>query len=138
MNKKRGFTIVELLVVIAIIGVLAGVTIAVLKPAYFYGRGRDARRKSDLETMRAALEQFYLDNGRTYPAVTYSSLSSSLIDYVDSFPNDPLSPTQDYSYSYDATGQKCYELSATMETETSPYEVCGGSLSCQTSSSFCQ
>lgn len=134
-NSKHGFTLVELLVVIVILGVLATITLSVLSPSYFFGRGRDTRRQSDLQTVKAALEQYYLDNGRVYPNVAYSSLQTPLSPYLDSFPNDPGS----YSYSYAvSSNQKCYQLSVNMERSTpSPFRVCGGSLACQNANSYC-
>ncbi len=142
MDKcKKGFTLVELLIVISIIGILAGMTIVVLKPSYFYGKGRDAQRKTDLEAVRGALEQFYLDNGRQYPAGGYSDLNLNILDeYLDHFPNDPQS-SEGKTYYYLTVGsgeRKCYELAAVLETDGSRYEVCGGSLVCQRNNSLCQ
>lgn len=63
-RKNEGFTLVELLIVTAIIVVLAllGGTnyIAAQK------KGRDARRVSDMEQVKAALEMYRVDKGR-YP-----------------------------------------------------------------------
>jgi len=63
MNKK-GFTLIELLLVIIILGFLtsliAGNFFTSLK------KGRDARRKGDLEQIQRALEMYYEDN-RAYP-----------------------------------------------------------------------
>ncbi|NTV31170.1 prepilin-type N-terminal cleavage/methylation domain-containing protein [candidate division WWE3 bacterium] len=132
---NHGFTLVELLVVIVILGILATLTLSVLNPSYFFGRGRDTRRQSDLQSVRGALEQYYLDNGRVYPNVAYSSLQTPLSPYLDSFPTDPGSTAYTYSVS---ANQKCFQLSATMERSTpSTFRVCGGSLACQNANSFC-
>lgn len=141
-KNKRGFTLIELLVVISIIGVMASTLLFILRPAVFFGQGRDARRQSDLQTVRAAMAQYYLDNGRLYPntsggsaAARYTDLETYLVDYLDSFPTDPGSTNYEYQYSGD---QKCYELRADMEQTTpDPFKVCGGSLSCQSANSFC-
>jgi type IV pilus assembly protein PilE len=63
MKTHRGFTLIEMLITIAIIGILAGVAL----PMYndYLTRGRLAEAYSELSSMRAKLEQFYLDN-RTY------------------------------------------------------------------------
>ncbi len=138
-KQKKGFTLIELLVVITIIGILAGVTVIVLKPSYFYGKGRDAQRKTDLEAVRGALEQFYLDNGRQYPAGNYAGLLSSLDDYLDRFPADPNGGTYVYTTVVASGERKCYQLTATLEVGTpTSYKVCGGSLVCQSNNTLCQ
>ena len=121
---------IELLVTITLVGILSAISLALLKPSFFYGKGRDANRKSDLETVRGALEQYYLDNGRVYPNTNFAGLITPLGDYLDSFPADPGSNTYVYTISGD---QKCYELSVVLETETTPanFTICGGSLTCQ-------
>ena len=133
VQNKKGLTLIELLIVVAILGILASIVLAVLDPNYFFGKGRDARRKSDLDTVRSALEQYYLDNGREYPtAASYSLLGTPLEPYMDSFPVDPGVNT--YVYSTSAVSgmiRKCYELSTTLEETGGTYTVCGGSLSCQ-------
>src|SRR3990167_4751352 len=66
---KRGFTLIELLVVIAIIGILATFVIASFSSAQ--GRGRDSRRKADLDAVKKALELAKADctGGAYYPVM---------------------------------------------------------------------
>ena len=63
-TTKQGFTLIELLVVIAIIGILSSVVLASLSAAQ--GKGRDAARLSDMETLENALALYMSKNG-TYP-----------------------------------------------------------------------
>ena len=67
-NKKddEGFTLIELLVVVVIIGVL----VAIAVPVYLnYRKGAaDKSAQSDVRGAVSAVEQFYTDNGNTYPA----------------------------------------------------------------------
>jgi len=65
-SQRNGFTLVELLVVIAIIGMLSSVVLGSLNSAR--GKARDARRKSDLTTLRSAFALVADDNSGTYPA----------------------------------------------------------------------
>lgn len=68
MKSKRAFTVIELLIVITIIGILMGLVIATVQP--IQQRSRDAKRKSDINLMLAALNQFHLDY-KIYPNYTY-------------------------------------------------------------------
>ncbi|PIR85247.1 hypothetical protein COU15_01765 [Candidatus Kaiserbacteria bacterium CG10_big_fil_rev_8_21_14_0_10_45_20] len=64
-KQKRGFTLIELLVVIAIIGVLSSVVLASLSSART--KARDAKRLSDMQQMRTALELYHISFSM-YPA----------------------------------------------------------------------
>jgi type IV pilus assembly protein PilA len=64
-KDDEGFTLIELLVVVVIIGVL----VAIAVPVYLnYRKGAaDKSAQSDLRGAVSAVEQFYTDNGNTYP-----------------------------------------------------------------------
>ncbi len=112
-----GFTLLELMIVIAILGVLAamisGNFITSLK------KGRDARRKGDLEQIQRALEMYYEDK-RVYPtAVPGNTLSTQIIDpgtsgkiYMEKVPTDPSGGN--YGYYYDSANNY-YQLYACLE-----------------------
>jgi len=62
-RSRRGFTLIEMMVVVFIIGLLASiVTISVNNSRM---RGRDAKRKADLDSIRTAIE-LYGDMNHTY------------------------------------------------------------------------
>lgn len=92
--RKRGFTFIEILVSVTIIAVL--IAIGVASYASVNRRARDAKRKSDLEQIRSALEQYRADFG-SYPVQSgwaLSSAGSNWIDdltpaYMDNVPVDP-------------------------------------------------
>lgn len=84
MSKKTyGFTLIELLVVIAIIALLSSVVLAALSSARM--KSRDARRKSDLQNIRIALELYY-DAYGVYPPYRPSNtcVTPGRVDYSTS------------------------------------------------------
>lgn len=63
-DMRKGFTLIEVLTVVVIIGILVGITGYTYQSAMT--RSRDNTRKTDLATIKNALEQYYLEN-REYP-----------------------------------------------------------------------
>ena len=61
---QKGFTLIEILVVIAIIGILSSVGLTAYTATQ--RNSRDARRKTDLETLRQTLE-LYKSTNSVYP-----------------------------------------------------------------------
>src|SRR3989304_3288641 len=120
---KKGFTLIELLVVIAIIGILA--SMAVLGLSSVRARGRDAKRKTDLDTIKKTLS-------KSLPAGRYFNI----IDIGDSFkseiannkvPTDPLEGNIDkngeayhYIYATNVDGSKFY-IHTTLEADATSY-----------------
>jgi len=109
MKAKRGFTLIELLVVVTIILVLSSVGLVSYQAAQ--RKGRDSKRKTDLEQVRAALEMFRSDNG-SYPTGSWGEVITVLTDedYLSSAPQDP----KGYSYHYVSDGHT-YQLYAYLE-----------------------
>nr|WP_250035877.1 prepilin-type N-terminal cleavage/methylation domain-containing protein [Actinoplanes maris] len=76
-NKKddEGFTLIELLVVVVIIGVL----VAIAVPVYLnYRKGAaDKSAQSDVRGAVSTIEQYYTDNGNSYPTADQKSIAAS-------------------------------------------------------------
>jgi general secretion pathway protein G len=120
-NKIISFTLIEILVVATIISLLAAG--GLVSYSTLTKNSLDARRKADLEQIRAALEM-YRSNVGSYPADT-PSLPSPLQEgsnvYLQSVPTDPKTKS---SYTYTPSPGGCngtttlctnYTLSATLE-----------------------
>jgi len=131
---KKAFTLVEILVVVTIISLLA--SIAAVSYSQFVKQGRDARRKTDIEQIRAAIEMYRNFKG-VYPTPGMVFGTDSIVygttTYMSKIPNDPMSTgASSYTYYYTATDQD-YELCAYIEGggTSSVGTVCGtSSLMC--------
>lgn len=102
-QNKKAFTLIELLLVMILLSIL---TIALLGN-YFSSlkKGKDAKRKGELNQMQKALEIYYEDNG-TYPTFTdifgkkfctTASCGASDRVYMIQTPQDP---STGYTYVY--------------------------------------
>ncbi len=122
-----GFTLLELIVVMAIIGILAMLAVGNFQSSRI--KANDARRKSDLKQIQAALEQYHADFGN-YPGSASNgtilgcgagtstcswgaafSITGGAV-YMSKLPSD-LSP-QRYYYVGSTTGRS-YQLFTTLQ-----------------------
>ena len=140
-NKKspgfsRGFTIVEIIIVIALIGVLSAFFINTSTNSL--KKGRDGKRKSDLEQIRSGIETYRADCD-TYPlSLTFGGALTgndstircpSTTLYMSLTPQDPQN-AQGLSYLYWSNGVT-YQICATLETGSGSV-TCGGASNCGT------
>ena len=78
---KKGFTLIELLIVIAIISILVGVAV----PYYndYIVDSRTSVLKSNLATLRKAINQFRADNQRGPARIKIASGAEQLVNYSE-------------------------------------------------------
>jgi prepilin-type N-terminal cleavage/methylation domain-containing protein len=125
---KRGFTLIELLVVITIIGLLASVGLASYTRAQ--ARARDAKRQSDLTSLRNSLEIYYSENNNYLDTggacqVVETALGDLVPDYAKTLPTDPGGEGLDYLY---CGALQSYCLQGKLETAETDQTTCTSSL----------
>lgn len=84
MQNKKGFTLLELLVVVSIIGLLMAMgTVAFMTAQQ---RGRDSKRRSDMQAVQKAFEQYHAVNGGVYAGCEVMATAEFL---PNGLPTDP-------------------------------------------------
>ena len=130
-TNSFGFTLIEILLVFAILGVLGGLFVNTLSGTQ--ERGRDLRRKSDLDKYKNSLELYAFKNNGVYPTSTAEipipTICSALGLSGNSCVNDP-DTSKNYSYETDPSGRK-YVLWAGLEKPSSwsNWRTCSNGLS---------
>lgn len=81
MKKQSGFSLIELMVVVAIIGFLSAIGMAVY--ADVQAKGRDAKRKADIDSLAKVLEIHKTDSGGYFPLQATWFGSSAGVPTVD-------------------------------------------------------
>lgn len=119
MKTNKGFTLIELLVVISIIGILSGFLILSMNGAI--NSANDAKRKSDINTIRKSLLVYKTLNG-SYPVATCrvdsacTNLQNALVPtYLAALPSDPNTGS---AYSYTSTDGTDFTVGATLSNST--------------------
>lgn len=138
----RSFTLIELMIVIALMAALAGLIIGNFVTSL--KKGRDAKRKGDLQSIRNAIESYYEDK-KSYPTTIVfggklcetAPCPSSEKVYMYKVPADPSSA---YSYVYQTDVTSYFKLYSCIENNQDQGEgvlqsgydaTCGACGSCK-------
>jgi general secretion pathway protein G len=122
-KRKKGFTLIELLVVIAIIGLLATLATVALNSAR--AKSRDAKRISDIGSMRTALE-LYMNDCNDYPTTFVTTAANgcptgvTLGTFMSSIPVYPTPVPSGHtgSYAYTRVSGSSYSIVFPLEAPT--------------------
>lgn len=144
--KRLGFTLIELLIVITIIGILSALVMTNVQGVR--ERARDARRKSDLNSIKTSLRLYYNDFG-SFPTDStgqingcgtgtttcpWGSAFASTNTYMNSLPLDPSSNVNSQVYyTYNQIDADTYTLTAELENESDP-DISDSQARCNTGS----
>lgn len=120
LSIQSGFTLLEIIIAMAIVAIVSGA----LWGNFFssLSKGRDSRRKQDVQAVAKALELYYAD-GRAYPTALpswgapFANQSNTAVIYMQKLPNDPAYPNATYCYT--STGA-FYKLYANLENKGDP------------------
>lgn len=75
-SHERGFTLIELLVVIGILAVLLAITLIAINPARQFSQANNTKRRSDVNAILNAVNQYMADNKGLLPAgITTTALT---------------------------------------------------------------
>ena len=126
-KKSHGFTLVELLIVLAIIAILISIGLASIRRAQ--ASAHDGQRRSDIQTIRGALEQFYADRN-VYPGalVDLQNNPAATNPYLRDVPEDPVTNAV-YYYDHIGGSNQTYCIGADLETNRGTHtNACNGAL----------
>ena len=114
--RKAGFTLIELLVVIGILAILLAITLIAINPARQFQQSNDTKRKSDVNAILNAINQYMADNqgalptgitetAQTIAATTFNDLCTAIVPlYIAALPVDPLTNNGTPVQAADCTG----------------------------------
>ncbi|MDP2585985.1 MAG: type II secretion system protein [Candidatus Levybacteria bacterium] len=104
LKSQKGFTLIELLVVIGILAVLLAITLIAINPARQFSQANNTKRRSDVNAVLNAVDQYMADNKGLLPAgITTTALTlkkpvgldgadicAALVPtYIAALPSDP-------------------------------------------------
>lgn len=140
-QKKQGFTLIELLVVIGILAILLSIVLVAINPVRQFSLANNTKRRSDVNQILNAINQYAADNNGTLPAAitttsqdisnSASNICSALVPtYIAQIPFDPQtgSYTDCTTYSSGYRVVKTSTASASRVTVTAPSAELGTTI----------
>jgi|SRR5688572_26853237 len=124
--KSKGLTLVELIIVVGILIILIILALAFFRGQLF--KGKDARRKADVDRIKIAVEEYEKDHDcYPPPQIVVCDPGTGLDPYLDKIPCDPGTNA---SYYYDYENTVCpswYRIYAKLDNEQDPaaLSACG-------------
>lgn len=109
---KKAFTLVELMIVVGIISFLIIMATIYLRLQLF--KSNDARRKSEINRISIAVEEYEKDHD-CYPQAVSCTNNTSLVPYLASIPCDPISKEPYYYEHEDSVCPGWYILYAKLQ-----------------------
>jgi len=143
MNKKnKGVTLIELLIVVLFLSSAALIIMLMLNPKRYIGRATDAKKISQLDRLKKALEEFYNDH-QCYPKpqeICYGNATTSpcyicgkeptspnFSPYMQPLICDPSHPTKKIMYKVDNLDcPKWFKVFIDFEDDTNPNNLATG------------
>ncbi len=119
LAQYRGFTLTEVLIVLALLAVLAILLLWNFQSKQ--GQARDARRKTDLDRIKVAFEEYYNDHNCYPPSDILNNCNGQeLQPYLDRIPCDPVTKDPYVYMPLEPNECKGYRVLAHLENDSDP------------------
>lgn len=118
-RPSGGFTMIELLVVVTIIIVITSIGLVSYTTAN--QSARNAKRKSDLASVKNALVLYRVQNDQYPNTNSFTTMLTTIDDYID---NQNISDPGSGNYTYSSSGGgSCFTLQAQLEPDSTVYRL---------------
>jgi len=123
--REKGFTLIELIVVIAVISILLGIALPRLRG--MIDEGNIAKAAAECRALQAAVESYYIHNGKAYPAAL-TSITASKPQLFSDIPDDPFNAGANYGYDLSDDGRYYVIFSEGLDGDGSASVADGGAV----------